>query len=229
MVDKIKILAISDTHTYHGLMKKKVGIPNADILVHAGDVSIGGTEKEIREFLDWFGMIRTYKHKVFIAGNHDFMFETCGYYMREVVKEYAEKYKSNGDIHYLEDSGVELCGLKFWGSPYTKPFMDFAFNQEEDRLIKHWEFIPEDTDILITHGAPQGIMDYAIFTDESTGSSTLRYEIETRIKPKVHIFGHIHEGYGEKEVDGVKYVNAAVLNERYRMKNPPILFEVDLD
>lgn len=229
MKDKVKIVAISDTHTLHGLMKKKLGaIPNADILVHAGDMSGRGSEKDIREFLAWFGTVQTYKHKVLIAGNHDFLFETSGYYAKEIVKEYSEKYKHNGEIHYLEDSGIELCGLKFWGSPYTNPFWDWAFNREEDRLAKHWEFIPDDTDILITHGAPQGILDVVKDTLESVGSSTLRYEIETRIKPKAHIFGHIHECYGQETVDNTLFVNASSLNEKYEVHNPPTLIEIDL-
>jgi predicted phosphohydrolase len=136
----MKIAAISDTHGLH----HQLIIPQADMLLHSGDVSVKGTEAEILDFLDWFSQQR-HKHKVFIAGNHDFFFE--GKSKKELNKIIPE------NIHYLNNELLEIEGLKIWGSPHTpKPKKRWAFNRERGQDIqKEWDQIPENLDILIVH------------------------------------------------------------------------------
>ena len=222
-----KILFISDTHTMHEDLDKHFDMPIADFIVHAGDFTGQGSEHHTRKFLKWFSNLNMYDHKIFIAGNHDWLFERNRSWGHELVNEYSKKYSK---IHYLEDNGVEICGLKFWGSPVSRPFCNWAFNRLESKMEQHWKAIPEDTDILITHSPPYMIMDYAESgSAEHTGSESLYREVFDRIKPMVHVFGHIHEQYGIKEIDGIKFINASNLDGGYSMVNPPILMEVEVD
>ncbi|MFW6219891.1 MAG: metallophosphoesterase family protein [bacterium] len=217
---KYKILLISDTHNNHKGLDKKFGeLPPADFIIHAGDITGSGDEYSTKEFLDWFSSLYQYDHKIFIAGNHDWIFEINNFLAKRLVPE---------NVHYLEDSYVELWGLKIYGTPVTPIFYNWAFNRPEEKLKQHWSAIPDDTDILITHGPPHGVLDFASHhSQEHTGSPSLYDEVINRIKPKVHVFGHIHEEYGQKEINGIKFVNASVLNARYQMVNKPILIEIE--
>ena len=144
------IIYISDTHNRHN----DVELPDGDILIHAGDVSSKGTEAEIDNFLEWFSG-QPHKHKIFIAGNHDFYFE------RETDTVIANKIPKN--VIYLNDSGCEIEGLHIWGSPVQPEFNDWAFNRKRgDQIKKYWDLIPNNTDILITHGPPLKILDKSI-------------------------------------------------------------------
>jgi Icc-related predicted phosphoesterase len=226
---KIKLLFISDTHTMHEGLANKFPLPAADFLIHAGDITGRGSEHTIRKFLKWFGELRLYEHKIFIAGNHDWLFESSPGFARKLVKEYANRYKDRGEIIYLEDSGVERWGLNFWGSPVTRPFYDWAFNRPESKLAQHWSAIPDDTDVLITHDPPYMIMDYSFSgSEEHCGSPSLWTEITKRIKPKVHVFGHIHEQYGIKVIGETTFINASNLDGAYDIVNPPVLLEIDV-
>ena len=226
---KVKILFISDTHWLHKEWAQNHKMPAADILVHAGDISGRGSENDVRKFLKWFGELRLYDYKIFIAGNHDFLFEDKGLLGRSLVKEYASRYMDRGELIYLEDTGTDIWGLKFWGSPVTRPFNDWAFNRPETKLAQHWAAIPDDTDVLITHDPPYMIMDYAMWgTHEHCGSPSLYKEVVERIRPKVHVFGHIHEGYGVKEIDGIKFINASCLDGYYNPVNPPTVVELEI-
>lgn len=223
---KVKILLISDTHTLH---KDLEDLPEADFLIHAGDITGYGSENSTRKFLKWFGELHTYSHKIFIAGNHDWLFEKNNLHGRDLVKEYANRYKDRGEIIYLEDSGVERLGVKFWGTPVSKPFCNWAFNRPENKLKQHWEAIPTNTDILITHEPPYMIMDYShTGSKEHCGSPSLWEEVTKRIKPKIHVFGHIHEQYGVKKIGETTFVNASVLNGAYDLVNAPILLEIEM-
>jgi hypothetical protein len=127
--------------------------------------------------------------------------------------------------HYLEDSGIEIAGVKFWGSPWQPEFYDWAFNLPRGQaLADKWALIPDDIDVLITHGPPLGILDQVI-TGDHVGCADLLEAVQL-IKPKVHIFGHIHEGYGRIEQNGTVFINASVCTARYRPINPPIVVEV---
>ncbi|TND08928.1 MAG: metallophosphoesterase [Bacteroidetes bacterium] len=206
----MEIICISDTHGLH----REISLPPGDILLHAGDVSMGGKEKEIIPFLEWFAK-QDYRHKIFISGNHDFFFE----------KESPEKIRSliPPGVIYLNDSGIEIEGVRIWGSPIQPWFMDWAFNRQRGAEIKkHWDLIPDNTDILVTHGPPAGMLDQ-VYTGLPVGCEDLM-ETVGRIKPKLHLFGHIHEAYGTIRQDDTLFVNASVLNRHYQPANEAITF-----
>jgi Icc-related predicted phosphoesterase len=208
----MKFVAISDTHGQHSSLQ----LPQADCIIHAGDVTRKGKRDQVMDFLYWFGAL-DYRYKVFIAGNHDFFFEN----------------RSRGQINslipdnviYLNDSGCVLEGIKCWGSPVTPWFHDWAFNRlPGEQIRKHWDLIPEGVDILITHGPVKGILDRTFFLKKAGCSDLLKKM--NRIRPRVHLCGHIHEAYGERHVDGIHYINASVLNLRYKLANQPVVFEL---
>ena len=143
----MKIIAISDTHGLHSQLK----LPPGDILIHAGDISVKGTERETVGIMNWFSQ-QDFKHKILIAGNHDFYFERMPF--EEINKMIP------AGIIYLNDSGIEIDGITFWGSPITPEFMNWAFNRKRgNEIAKHWKLIPKNTDVLITHGPPFGKLD----------------------------------------------------------------------
>ncbi len=202
------MLFISDTHGQH----HNLNLPPTDILIHAGDISKRGGLNEVLDFLDWF-VQQEATHKIFIAGNHDFFFERAS--------EAEVKAILPGSITYLHNSGVEINGLKIWGSPITPWFYDWAFNRQRGVDInKYWQRIPDDIDMLITHGPPFGIMDRT-HRNEEVGCEDLLRKVQ-EIQPKLHVFGHIHEGYGVKQLDGTTYINASVLDVKYNQVNQPI-------
>jgi len=182
------------------------------MIIHAGDISNRGTENEIKDFLNWYKNL-DFKYKIFVAGNHDF-------YLQEVY-DFELKDMIPAGVTYLNDSGVSIEGLNVWGSPIQPFFFGMAFNKNRGEEIKrHWDLIPSNTDILITHGPPLGILDLTRSGD-NVGCEDLLSAVE-RIKPQMHVFGHIHEDYGVKEINGVEYINAAVLNLKYELINAPI-------
>lgn len=207
----MRTVFLSDSHGEH----EEVVLPEGDLLVHAGDFSRRGGEAETRDFLRWFAS-RPHRHKVFVAGNHDFLAERQAELFRSMVP---------AGCVYLNDSGVELGGLKIWGSPVTPWFFDWAFNRERGPEIRrHWDLIPAGLDILITHGPPAGILDQVV-RGERVGCADLAAAIRER-KPRVHVFGHIHEAYGQHEQDGVRYLNASVLDVRCDLRNTPIVIDL---
>ncbi|TVZ56932.1 Icc-related predicted phosphoesterase [Lutibacter sp. Hel_I_33_5] len=208
----MKIVFISDTHNKHN----DIEIPKGDILIHAGDVSSRGRANEINGFLDWFSK-QPHKHKIFIAGNHDFYFERAHNVMVEA--------KIPDNVIYLNDTGCQIKGVNFWGSPIQPEFYDWAFNRKRGEEIKqHWDLIPKNTDILITHGPPYGILDKTVRGEFVGCEELLKKNIE--IKPKVHVFGHIHESYGIIKKNETIYINASILNEKYLNINQPIAIEI---
>lgn len=204
----MKMIAISDTHGQH----RELDIPDGDVIIHSGDVSGMGIKAEIESFIDWFGSL-PHKYKIFIAGNHDFYFEHKD----------AEKIIPK-NIIYLNDTSVNIEGINIHGSPIQPWFYDWAFNRERGREIKkHWDLIPKNTDILITHGPPRYVLDMTRNGDCPGCDDLLAKVIE--IGPKYHIFGHIHEGYGQVSNQKTNFINASVLNENYFLINKPIVFE----
>ena len=210
----MEITFISDTHWLVRDAQDRLDmedlLPGGPILVHAGDVSGRGTEPEIRQFLDWFSKL-PYMHKVLIAGNHDFFFEVA---KPEEVAALIAEYPG---ITYLNDSGATIEGIKFWGSPVTPFFHNWAFNRWPDEIKPHWDMIPEEVDVLITHGPPKGILDYTEYDRDNVGCSLLLEKVK-QVKPKVHVFGHIHEARGKKEVDDTVFINASMVTLRYEVR-----------
>jgi Icc-related predicted phosphoesterase len=170
---------------------------------------------EISDFNDWLGSL-PHKHKVVVAGNHDILFET---------QHGSRALLTNAT--YLENSGAVIEGLKFWGSPVQPEFNDWAFNVKRGQDIKkYWDMIPDDTDVLITHGPPWGLLDQIRpgREVEHLGCGELLKAVR-RIKPKLHVFGHIHGGYGTFKEGPTQFVNASLLNEAYKPVNAPIVVD----
>jgi Icc-related predicted phosphoesterase len=180
-----RIWHISDTHTYHNLLT----IPEVDIVIFSGDCSNPRdpyiNELEVKEFIQWFKSLPI-QHKIFVAGNHD----------TSIEKGLITKLDFSGyNIHYLENSYIEIEGLKIFGSPVTPTFGNWAFNKRKDKLDKLWSQIDDNTDIVIIHGPPKGILDLSYSptgTLEFCGCNALKRHILGRIKPKLMCFGHIH-------------------------------------
>lgn len=220
------ITVISDTHSRHNFLNGS--LPGGDVLIHAGDLTNMGYLHEIKDFLEWFDGIRNYTYKIFIGGNHDFLLEENP----NLFKEMLSSYKS---LDYLEDSSLIIrqdhnTSFKVYGSPYQPEFNSWAFNlpREGDSLKNKWAEIPKGVDILVTHGPPKGILDKNQGGDEC-GCEHLLNEVTNRVKPSIHIFGHIHEGYGYLEKNGTHFINASFLNVDYRSQNEPITFEWEVE
>lgn len=210
----MKIALISDTHLRH--RNYPIDVPAADMVIHSGDACIEGTAKEVRQFFDWFGKL-PHRHKVFVAGNHDWLFEKDNKLARSLVP---------AGVTYLQDELVEIEGIKIYGAPWQPEFCEWAFNLKRGfPLRKKWEAIPAGIDILVTHGPPMGILDWSSFGDENAGCEDLRREL-LRVKPKLHVFGHIHGDYGTLTWANTLFVNAALCNEAYVASNPPILVDL---
>jgi Icc-related predicted phosphoesterase len=197
-------------------------VPEGDVLVHSGDATITGTLRELQLFNEWFAGL-PHKYKIFVAGNHDWLFEQD--------RESAESLLDLGII-YLQDSSVELEGFKVYGAPWQPRFFDWAFNLDRGaEMAAKWQLIPDDTQILITHGPPHGILD-AVPTAgrvENAGCEELRARVEMIAslgRLKMHLFGHIHCGYGTQKGFGVTFVNASTCDEEYRPTQPPIVIDL---
>ena len=205
-----KIVLISDTHGMHA----NLDLPKGDILIHAGDISKSGTREEVEDFLEWFCK-QSFEHKIFIAGNHDFYLERNNDVLNNLPKE----------INYLNDSLCVVKGLKIWGSPITPMFYNWAFNRNRgDEIMKHWDLIPLDSDVIVTHGPAFRRLDRTQ-RNEHAGCKDL-FRVLEKIKPKLHVFGHIHEGYGMIEVEETIFVNASNMNCKYELVNKPIMVEI---
>ncbi|MGQ0541098.1 MAG: metallophosphoesterase [Blastocatellia bacterium] len=213
-----RIVCLSDTHNCNS----QIAVPDGDILIHSGDATITGTVEEIKLFNKWFSNL-PHKRKIFVAGNHDWLFERNNDFARTLL---------NGEIIYLQDSPTEIDGLKIYGSPWQPRFYDWAFNlMRGEELSRKWKLIPNDTNILITHGPPNGILDEVprSWGIDYTGCEELRKRIEEIAvfgKLKLHLFGHIHCGYGVHDEFGVKFINASNCDEAYKPVNPPIVIDL---
>jgi Icc-related predicted phosphoesterase len=214
----MKIVCISDTHDKHN----QVSLPEGDVLVHAGDLTMSGKMTETSQAAEWLNkQAEKFKAVIVIAGNHDFVLE---HFMKEGREDLVQE-KFFKKALYARDAAYGVEGKIFYGSPWQPWFYDWAFNvQRGPAIAKYWDEIPINTDVLITHGPPMGIMDIG-FGGEHAGCEDLAKAI-SRIKPKLHIFGHIHGGYGVKTIAGTTYVNASVVNERYKVVNEPIVIEI---
>jgi Icc-related predicted phosphoesterase len=210
---------ISDTHNKHNTIKGD--LKGGDLLLHAGDLTSMGYEHEIVQFTSWFSRLETYKHKVFISGNHDWGFQNNVEKVKEIVDFYPTITYLQDQLHIVkDDNGTEV---KIWGSPWQPEFYNWAFNlpRNGEELKAIWDMIPEDVDIVITHGPAWGQLDDVEGNRNVHLGCELLAERLKQIKPKIHICGHIHTGYGHYYDGHTHYFNAAVLNERYNYAHLP--------
>lgn len=188
----MRIVCVSDTHGYHELTQ----VPDGDILVHGGDICRHGGLEDVEEFNRWLGKL-PHRHKVVICGNHDWCFQ----------EKPTEAQARITNAIYLQDSGCEIDGLKFYGSPWTPLFCDWSFMLAEADLAAKWAAIPLRLDVLITHGPPHGILDWTN-RNEAAGSLSLLHRVR-ELKPRLHVFGHIHEAAGRKDDGDTIFLNAS--------------------
>jgi calcineurin-like phosphoesterase family protein len=227
----MKITLISDTHTKHNQLNGD--LPGGDLLIHAGDFMNSGYEKtDATEFFEWFDAIDNYDDKIFIAGNHDRIMQNEPEWVQGILTGYKT-------IEYLQDEEIVLYfdgpngdwpedNVRIYGSPWQPEFYNWAFNlpRNGEEMKTKWDAIPSNTDILITHGPPFGYQDIPGGQSIRVGCEMLRYRVD-EIKPKIHVFGHIHGGYGHYYNGHTHFFNAAVLNERYNYAHSPFTFEWD--
>lgn len=206
----LKLVILSDTH------RQRCPVPDGDVLIHCGDHTYHGAKHETWEALHWLDEL-PHKHKLFIAGNHELRWQN---------KEDRDLWFSvHPSLTYLHNSGVEIEGIKFWGSPVQPEFHGWAFQMARGAELRdHWKKIPEGTDVLITHGPPKGFGDTNL-RDERFGDEDLLTRV-LEVKPQIHCYGHAHNGYGQWFFEGIHFINAAVLNEGYMLTREPVVVEI---
>jgi Icc-related predicted phosphoesterase len=235
----MRIVCISDTHSLQDLMVHP--IPKGDVLIHAGDISNKGGERDVTNFIHWFQNIEGFDTKIFISGNHDFCFEKVNEPHHKGDYDWLHNLMSSenlsqSNVTYLQDDFIIIEStefsrpIKFYGTPWQPWFYDWAFNLPRlgDELNSKWAFIPEDTDVLITHGPPNGYGDRVNNWRQpnvNVGCELLLNRI-IDIKPLVNVFGHIHEGYGVEYNDDTIFVNASICNSKYVPINKPIIIDL---
>lgn len=204
---KVRIVALSDTHARH----REVTVPRGDILVHCGDFMNSG--EDFREIIDFNFWLREQPVSVAIVGpgNHDLLFEKQPYF--------AQSFLSNAI--YLRDSGVTSHGLTFWGCPYVPEFMGWGFMAPRGAPLKrHWDLVPPQLDVLVSHGPPHGYLD--MYQGKHVGCEAQRDAIKTR-KIRYNLFGHIHTGHGTARLGKTLLYNVAILDVRGRPRNPTVI------
>ena len=220
----MKITFISDTHNKHKQITQD--LPGGDLLIHAGDMSSMGYKHEIQQFCKWLDSLTNYTSVVFIAGNHDFGFEKRPEETMEIVNSYKWiTYLQDNILHFVSENS-EIA--KIYGSPWQPEFHNWAFNLPKNgwELEQKWNAIPEDTDIVITHGPAFGYLDIVKGQYENLGCQLLTNRIKT-IKPKIHVCGHIHTGRGYVFDGDTHFFNASVLDEQYQYTQKPLTVEWD--
>lgn len=216
----ITILAISDTHSLHHKIR---AMPDADVLIHSGDFTGSGTERDLIKFNQWLGTL-PYKHKLVVPGNHDTYCEDHPGIAKQLL--------SNCTL--LIDEEVVIDGFRFYGMPWTPEFGRWSFMLPRGAGMRSvLSKVPEGIDVLISHGPPMGILDNVLINpyDPSQGVNHVgcadTYDTVMRIQPKVHIFGHLHDGYGQLKMGSTLFVNAAICDESYRPDRAPVLIRLD--
>ena len=214
----MQICVTSDTHTYH---RDLVFDTNVDTIIHCGDFTksaLKNNRDETIEFLDWFDSLPI-KNKILISGNHEYFLHRC-HKNFSIETFFKENYPN---IHYLQDSSIVIDGIKFYGTPWTLRYGDWYFMKDREKdLFEVFSKIDIDTNVLISHSPAETILDYC--QGKILGSSSLKYHIDNNLKNlKYHLFGHIHESYGYKDLHTYTAINSAFLD--YTKDNQPISFD----
>ncbi len=206
----MKFVAISDTHGHH----RSLSLPAGDVLLHTGDISDFGQEEEVLDFLEWLDSL-DFQYKVFIGGNHDIFLEE---YPEEILEMLPDK------VIYLDNEGIEINNVFIWGSPEVPGMHGWAFGKMKGQpMEEHWRYMPFDTQILMTHTPPYGILDKSN-SWRSKGCSALLRRVQ-EIAPIFHVFGHVYASYGQVEIDGTTFINAAITNSGMDSINEPVVFD----
>lgn len=209
----MRIVALSDTHGMHG----RVDVPDGDILIHCGDLTAHGEPEELMDFASWLDGL-PHLYKVVIAGNHDF----CLHQRQE-----SRRVLSSIGAFYLQDQQLTIYmhghGLRIYGSPWTPEYGHWAFMlpRQGQALMERWDQIPEGLDILVTHGPPVGQGDLT-YAGDRAGCAMLASRL-IKASPTLHLFGHIHEGYGVDPRG--RWANVSVCDRNYRPVNPPLVID----
>ena len=201
----MKIVALSDIH---GKWKQLGDLPECDILISAGDYSFRGEKHMVKDFHTWLNK-QDAAHIISVQGNHEVWVE----HNFEEAKEIATT--ACPAIHFIDEGLIEIEGIKIWCSAITPWFYDWAWNRRISEIEPHWAKIPDDTDILVTHGPPYGILD-ELMSGARAGCMHL-YERVKQVEPDIHIFGHLHLNGGQnKTIDKTTFYNVASCDESYQ-------------
>ena len=210
----MKLLLLSDTHGQNDVLKT---LPATDVLIHCGDSTRYGSRDNLREFAEIFGDCDA-PVKILIAGNHDACFAKHPIEARQIVAERG--------ITYLQDDWVAIEGIKFWGIPWTPIFLDWYFMANEEKRIEKWGLIPDDVDVIISHGPPYGVLDQLLRGGGKRVGSVEHRNRVFSIQPTLNVFGHIHETYGQTHYGEMDFINCSLLNFYYEMVNQPMVYEL---
>lgn len=203
-----KIVCVSDLHGMH----RRVQIPQADLLIVAGDLTAFGEVDEYEDLNRWLVNLPV-KHKVVIAGNHD-----------KALAQLLGDGNLLPNAVYLQDGGVTIEGIRIYGAPWTPIFFDWHFMLTDPEMKGKWDQIPDGIDILVTHGPPAGYLDQVVAGPRRIGCPHLRDAVE-RVRPAMHVFGHNHGGYGVAQNQHTLFVNCSVCTEGYEPTNEPFVIE----
>lgn len=210
----MKIVAFSDIHGQQDKLTQWCSVNPADLLIFAGDLQGNQTTDDGTNFMEWLHRL-PYPFKIIVFGNHD------GHY------DIASNYVLNNQYHdivILNNNSLIYQGIKFFGSPHSVEFGSWWFMMKDEELANLWKKIPDDTDILITHGPPYSILDNTVYGVYAGSKSLWSRVTQSLPNLKYHIFGHIHEAAGTETLNGITYMNVSALNERYQFTRNPITF-----
>lgn len=228
----VRVVCISDTHGQH----RKIDVPAGDVLLHGGDFTMNGELDVVRDFNEWLGTL-PHARKIVIAGNHDVTFDPQYYNARGAARfhpdqkfdphEVRDVLMNSANCTYLEGDEVDVLGLRVFGTPYQPEFCDWAFNLSRGAPCREaWQQIPSGVDVLLVHGPPLGRGDLCMPHGIRAGCVDLLHEIQQRVRPKLCVSGHIHEGYGVSSDGTTTYVNASSCTHGYKASQAPLIFDL---
>jgi len=217
----MKICAISDLHDQQSHYADELSRLDAEVLVVAGDLTNWGDEQACLMAITFLNSLKNFTYKLIIAGNHDFWFEKR---MRQ-----KRTHEVTKGMFYLHESGITIQGRHFWGSPYTEKFGSYAFMYDPSQAKRRWSKIPDQVDVLITHGPPKTILDTLAGTDKGFLGCPALYERVKQVQPIHHVFGHIHSSHGQKVLPRefrTCFSNVSLCNDQNKPTYAPTIIEL---